>query len=113
MEPDPVEISLIVDGPGVGGPMPERLQVCLASPAKVIVVNERERDQLDRIDFDLAIAHPISAATFHLGAPPQSECDRNVTRQHGGPKFSAELHRLRLRRGETARSGMFHGKVEV
>ena len=59
--------------------------------AKVIFVDEGEWDQLDRINLDLTVAHAVPTARFNLGTPPQTERQRNVTRQDGGPKFPAEL----------------------
>jgi len=97
MELDPVEECFIVDGPSMGGPSSERFEVCFASPVDVGVVDERKRDQVDRVNLDLAVAHAVVTAKSHLRPPPQPERHRYVTRQHMRTQLSAELHRLTLR----------------
>jgi hypothetical protein len=97
MELDPVEECFIVDGSSMGGPPSERFEVCFASPVDVGVVDERKRDQFDRVNLDLAVAHAVATARFHLRPPPQPERHRYVTRQHGRTQFSAELHTPTLR----------------
>jgi hypothetical protein len=94
MELDPVNECFIVDGPSMGGPSSERLEVCFASSADVGVVDGKEGDEFDRVHLDLAITHAVATARFHFRPLPQPERHRYGTRQHLGAQFPAELHGL-------------------
>jgi hypothetical protein len=92
MEFDPIEHGLVVDGPSVGSPSLEGFEVRFAGTEEVGVVDEGEGNQFDRVDLDLPTSDAVPAARLHLGSLPQAERHRDVTRQHGCSKFSAELH---------------------
>jgi hypothetical protein len=55
-----------------------------------------EWHQLHTVDFDFAGANPIAIADGHSRRLPESDGDRDVTRQHTLSKLGAELHGLRV-----------------
>jgi GNAT superfamily N-acetyltransferase len=100
MEFDSVDEGSVVNWPCMGGSSSERFEVRFARPADVGVVDDGERDQLDRVDLDLAVTNAIVAPGFYLRPPPQPERHRDVSGQHVGTKFPAELHGFTLRQRE-------------
>jgi len=89
---DPIHKRFIVDGTGMSGPSSKGFEICFASPANVGLLDGRERDQFDRVNFDVTLAHTAPTTRFHLGPSPQPERHSDVTRQHVRSKFPAELH---------------------
>jgi hypothetical protein len=66
VELDPIDKSVVVDRPGMSGPQSKGFEVDLARSPDVGVIDERERDQFDRIDLDLTFAHTVATAGLHL-----------------------------------------------
>ncbi len=96
MELDPVEKSFIIDGPSMGGPCSEGLEVCFSGSLDVAVVNRREGDQLDRINLDHAAVHAVATTRLNLRSPPQPEGQGDVPGRHVRAQLAAELHGDRL-----------------
>ena len=92
MELDPVERCRHRSA-GMGGPSSKRFEVCFAGPTDVGVVDEREGDQLNRINLDLTVGHAVTTARSHLRPPPEPERHGDVTRQHTRPQFAANSQR--------------------
>lgn len=100
MELDAVEESVLVDWPGMRGPCSERFEVRFAGPLDIDAVDRTERDQLDRINLDVAFAHAVATSRLHLRPLPESERDRDVTRHYVCPQLPTELHGVTLRLNE-------------
>lgn len=70
----------------------QRLAVRLARSSDVPPGDRRERDQLDRIDLDLAEADPVAAALFDAWLLPQPDRERDVPGKDVVAQLPAELH---------------------
>lgn len=86
-----------MDGAGMGSTLPERFEVCFAGSAHIGLVDGREGDQFDRVNFDQAVAHLVATACLHFRPPPQPERHGYVTGQDGQTELPAELHGPTLR----------------
>ena len=85
VELDPENERVITDRTRVGGSQAEGLKVGLAGSSQVSVVDGGERDQLNRVDLDLAFGHAVAAAGLHLRSAPQPERDCDLAGQHLSP----------------------------
>ena len=92
MELDPVQERVVTDGTGVSGSPAEGLEVSLAGAAQIEIIDGGEGDELDRVDLDHRGPDRVPAARPYLRPPPEPERDSEVTRDHGGPQFLAEIH---------------------
>lgn len=79
VELDPVEQCVVPDGTGVSGSAAQRFEVGFTSAKQLGLVDRGERNELDRIYFDLSAPDPIAATDLDLGSAPQPERDRHVT----------------------------------
>jgi hypothetical protein len=57
----------------MGGPSSERFEVHFAGSVDIGLVDESERDQFDRVNLDLTVAHAVATARFHFRPLPQPE----------------------------------------
>ena len=92
MELDPVDESVLVDGPRVSSAVAQGLAVGLTGSPHVSLRNRRERDKLDGVDLDQTGAHPIAAALLDLSPLPQPDRQRDIAGQDVITQLAAELH---------------------
>ena len=92
MKLDSINERVLINRPCVGGAPAQRLSVRLTGPPHVGRGDRRKRDELDRVDLDLTEANRVSAALPDAWALPQSDRDRDVSRQHVAAQLAAELH---------------------
>src|SRR5262249_16197999 len=88
----PVQGGVVVDGPGVGGPSTEGFEVCFSCAADIVLVDRREGNQLDRVDFDPAQSNRVTAPWRHFRPAPEPERDSDLARQDVLAQLFAELH---------------------
>lgn len=92
MELDPINERVVVDRPGVRGALAQRLAVELAGSSDVLPGDHREREKFDPVDLDLTGADPVTTALLDPWPLPQSNLERDVSRQHVVAQLAAELH---------------------
>lgn len=92
MELNPVDERVLVDRPGVRGPLAQRLAVGLTGASHILFGNGRERDKLDGVDLDLAKTDPVAAALPNPGPLPQADREGDVSRQDVVAQLAAEVH---------------------
>src|SRR4051794_22449989 len=76
MELDAVDERVLVDRPGVGGAVAQRLKVGFAGAPDVLIGDGRERDQLHGVDLDQPGADPVAAALLDLRTLPPPDRQR-------------------------------------
>jgi hypothetical protein len=92
VELDPVHEGVVVDGPGVGGSPAEGFNVCLSGAADIVLVDQREGNQFDRVDLDPAWSDGVPAPRRHFPTAPEPDRDGNLARQDVLAQLLAELH---------------------
>ena len=85
VELNPVDQRVLADRPGVRGAPAQRLAVGLAGAPDVLLGDRRERDELDRVDLDLAEGDRVSAALLDPWPWPQPDRERDVSGQARRP----------------------------
>jgi hypothetical protein len=96
-ELDPEQQRVVGDGARMSRPLPELLPILLARVAEVGRRDGAEGDDLDRLDLDLPVTDAVATPNLDLGAAPETERDRDISRQHPFSQLGAELHVPRLR----------------
>jgi hypothetical protein len=89
---DSIDERVLVDRTGVCGAPAERLAVGLAGSSDVRAGDRCERDKLDRVDLDLTKADPVAAARLDSWPFPETDRDRDVSRQDVITQLAAEFH---------------------
>jgi hypothetical protein len=99
---DHVELDTIKDGVApdrsrMRRAFAEGLSISLARSTHVCVADRVERDQIDRIDLDVDVAHSIYPSDSHLWPLPKPKGDGDAACDDLVAKFSTELHRTDYR----------------
>lgn len=105
MKLDAIYERVLIDRSGVRGTLSQRLAVDLAGPWHVRCGDRGEWNQLHGVDLNLARANPVMAARLDLRPFPQTDRERDISRQNVIAQLAAELHR-RDGIGCRGRSGM-------
>jgi hypothetical protein len=92
VELNSIDEHVLVDRPGVCGPLAQRLAVGLAGSPDVLFGDRRERDEFDGVDLDLAGADTVAAALFDARPLPESDRECDVSGQEVVAQLSAERH---------------------
>jgi len=92
VELDAIDERVLDDRPRVCGALAQRLEFGLAGSSDVRGGDRRERDKLDGIDLDLTGPDPVAAALLDPWPLPQSDGERDVSRQDVVAQLAAELH---------------------
>ena len=92
MELNAVDERVLVDRPRVRGAPAQRLAVGLAGSPDILRGDRRERDKLDGIDLDLTQADPVAATLPDPRPLPQTDGERDVSRQDVVAQLATELH---------------------
>jgi hypothetical protein len=92
VELNSIDERVLIDWPGVGGTLAQRLAIGLAGSSHVLSGDRRERQKLDGIDLDLTGAHPVAATLLDPWLLPESNGERDVTGQDVVAQLAAELH---------------------
>lgn len=92
VELDSIQDGVITDGSRMSRTFTERLPISLTRSTDVIRADRVERDQVDRIDLNVAAADLIDATNSNLWPLPESKGDGDAARGYFGTQLSAELH---------------------
>jgi hypothetical protein len=92
VELNAINERVLVDRPRMCGALAQRLAVGLAGSSDILRADRRERDKLDDIDLDLTGPGPVAAALLDPWPLPQSDGERDVSRQDVVAQLAAELH---------------------
>ena len=79
-------------GARVGRPLPKHFPTLLTCVADIGRRDGTEGDHIHRLDLDLPVADPVATSNLDLGAAPETERDRDVSRQHPFSQLRTELH---------------------
>ncbi len=92
VELDSINERVLVDRPGVRSAPTQRLAIGLAGPPDIRPGDRRERDKLDCIDLDLTETDPVAPTLLDPWPLPQSDRERDFSRQNIAAQLAAELH---------------------
>jgi hypothetical protein len=92
MELHAVQDGVIVDRAGVCSASTKGLNVGLSSPTKILVVDRRERQQLDLVDLDHHGTASVDTSDLDLWSRPEPVADGDGSVRYSIAKITAELH---------------------
>jgi hypothetical protein len=92
VELDSKEDRVVGDGAGMGGTRAKRLPISFSGSANVCGADRVERNQIDRVDLEVGLAHRIHAADSDHRPLPEAKGHRDAAVDDFVAELSTELH---------------------